>query len=110
MNIKGKLISCTVEVYGNENKEKATVVIETQDQYPKKICFQKFLKDNTTNFYKSLKVGTIIDVHFNPESREFNGKWFTNLNIWKIDLGSEKTVQNPNPQPQQQEADSDLPF
>lgn len=106
MNIKGKLLSVNFEVYGKENKEKATLIIKTDGQYPKEVCLQKFLKDTEIGFYKNLKVGSEIDVYFNPESREYNGKWYTSLNIWKIDLGENKTIEKNNTPPTTDE----LPF
>jgi hypothetical protein len=34
---------------------------------------------------KALKTGAMVNVSFNAESREFNGKWYTDLRAWKID-------------------------
>jgi hypothetical protein len=31
-----------------------------------------------------------VEVFFNLESREFNGKWYHNINAWKIDKVSEQ--------------------
>lgn len=62
---------------------KKDFVIETKDQYPKKISFSAW--GDKAEQLKTLSVGQSVNVAFNIESREFNGKWYTDLRIWKID-------------------------
>jgi hypothetical protein len=54
-------------------------VLETADQYPKKIVFK--VSNEKVNIPK---VGTVCDIKFNTESRESNGRWFTNNTCWSI--------------------------
>jgi hypothetical protein len=42
---------------------------------------------------KALKADAEVTVSFNVESREFNGKWYTDLRIWKIDRQNKQAVQ-----------------
>lgn len=61
---------------------KQEFVIETQEQFPKKICFTLF--GDKLSLINGISVGDNIEVSFNVESREFNGKWFHNINAWKV--------------------------
>lgn len=65
---------------GNEWK-KQEFVIEFGDRYPKKVCFQLF-GDRVND---CPNVGDEVVVSFDAESREWNGKWFTQLNAWKVE-------------------------
>ena len=33
-----------------------------------------------------LSIGQEVNVFFEVESKEFNGRWFTNLRAWKVDV------------------------
>jgi hypothetical protein len=70
----------------NGSWQKQDFIVETKDQYPKKVCFSAW-GDKTSNLEK-LKPGDEVTVSFNPESREFNGKWYTDLRAWKIESTS----------------------
>ena len=58
-----------------------TAVIETHEQYPKRVAFD-VLGDKITEFY--LQVGEEVTVSFDINAREFNGKWFNSVNAWNI--------------------------
>lgn len=62
--------------------QKKNFVIETVEQYPKKVCFQIF-GDKCNQL--APKVGDVVTVSFNAESKEFNGKWYTQLSCWNIE-------------------------
>jgi hypothetical protein len=80
-------------------------VIETADQYPKKICFKCFNKPTP-------KMDDAVNVFFDPESREYNGRWFTNLNVWKfaVEGQSEPSTQATNVLVPTPAEGTDLPF
>lgn len=61
---------------------KQEFIIETQDQFPKKICFTLF--GDKISILNGISVGDNIEVSFNVESREYNGRWFHNINAWKV--------------------------
>lgn len=60
-------------------------VLETQDQYPRKVCFEVFGEDRIKN--NSCNVDDIVTVSFDIESREVNGRWFTSIRAWRIQQG-----------------------
>ena len=64
------------------------VIEETEGQYPKKVSFTA-MGDKILPVVKSLSVGQLVEVHYNLDAREYNGKWFTNINAWRIDKNSE---------------------
>lgn len=85
MEITGKIISILPMQSGqgkNGEWKKQEVIIETQDQYPKKVCLTALNKAAD----KLFTIGETSTFHVNPESREFNGRWYTSLNIWKIEM------------------------
>jgi hypothetical protein len=87
MDISGKIIAILpeqggVSKSGNEWK-KQEYVLETYDQFPKKICFQFFGSDRITQ--ANIRMGEDITVYFDIESREYQGRWFTNINAWKVE-------------------------
>jgi Domain of unknown function (DUF3127) len=63
--------------------QKQSFVIETKDQYPRKVCFElNPTKIDLNRFEK----GQTVDVFFNLKSNEWNGKWFTKAEAWKVEL------------------------
>ncbi|MBR4803641.1 MAG: DUF3127 domain-containing protein [Bacteroidales bacterium] len=83
-------------------------VIETQEQYPKMVAFTMFGEDKAA-MIESIPVGTQINVHFSPESREFQGRWYTDLRCFRVDTfvpaqtapGFQQPVAQPTAAPQQ---------
>ena len=85
IEIEGKLIKILPEQTGDGKFGKwikQEFVIETFDQYPKKVCFSSW--GDKTDALKQFKEGDSIIVSFNPESREYNDRWYTDLRAWKI--------------------------
>lgn len=58
-----------------------TAVIETHEQYPKRVAFD-VLGDKITEF--NLQVGEEMTVSFDINAREFNGKWYNSVNAWQV--------------------------
>lgn len=58
-----------------------TAVIETHEQYPKRVAFD-VLGDKITEF--NLQVGEEVTVSFDINAREFNGKWWNSVNAWLV--------------------------
>ena len=84
MDINGKVILLMAEQTGqgkNGTWRKLEFVIETQSQYPKKVCFSIWGDKIDT---AGIKMGDDVVVSFDPESREYNGKWYTDLRAWKV--------------------------
>lgn len=98
LEITGKLISKLSLLTGTSksgnNWQKQEFVIETLDQYPKKVCAQ--LWGDKTDQLSQFEIGSTLKVSFDVESREFNGKWYTDLRAWKIEPATtQPTVQQP---------------
>ena len=94
---------------------KQDFVIETDEKFPKLAYFTAF--GDKSDQVKKLEKGEKITVSFNVESREFNGKWYTNLTVWKIEKEQGKTAGYAKPEiPKFTEDDipppeeEDLPF
>ncbi len=86
-------------------------VVETMDQYPKKVCISAW-GDLASNI-DSYSIGEKVTVHYNPESREYNERWFTELRAWKIERDGAAKVSKPKEEKEtNQVADNsdDLPF
>ncbi|MFM7016699.1 MAG: DUF3127 domain-containing protein [Bacteroidota bacterium] len=62
---------------------KQTFIGETMDQYPKKIAFTAF-GEQVINQLKSIAVGSTVKVNFRVESREYNGRWYTDVRAFGI--------------------------
>ena len=74
--------------------EKREIVVTTAEQYPQDIKFEVYKEkcDMLNNF----NVNDDVTVHFNLRGNEYNGKYFVNLNAWKIDKGSAAAAPNAN--------------
>lgn len=86
LELVAKLIKILPEQTGqgaNGPWRKVEFVVETQDQYPKKVCMS--LWGNRADELKKVQVGQNIRTYFNVESREYEGRWFTNAQAWRID-------------------------
>ncbi len=130
MEITGKLSEILPE-QGGQGKtgnawRKRSFVIETMDtQYPKKVCFDVW--GDKIDQLGNIAIGEEMEVSFDVESREFNGKWYTNAKAWKFEklqagtsaaapqgnanppLPSAGSVPPPPPPPMNEPTD-DLPF
>lgn len=88
MEVKGKIIAVLPERTGVSkagNSWKAReYVLETLENYPKKVHFD-FFGDKADQF--PLSVGDVITLSFDIESREYNGRWYTSIRGWKAEKG-----------------------
>ena len=58
-------------------------VIETPEQYPKKVHCELFGSDRIKN--NPFAIDDNVKVSFDLESREFNGRWYTSVRAWKVE-------------------------
>jgi len=94
MEITGKLIQklpvqSGVSQAGN-NWSKAEFVIETVEQYPKKVCAN--LWGERAKSLDQFQLGDLITVSFDLESREYNGRWYTDVKAWKVEAATPAAV------------------
>lgn len=95
MNIIGKLTDLLPLQFGiskNGQWRKQDIIVETSGQYPKKICISIW-GDKINE--KQLVIGNNLDISFELESREYNGKWYTDVKAWKIDCTDKPTIEQP---------------
>ena len=85
MEITGKIIQL-LDVITGESKngewKKQDVILETDAQYPKKVCISVW-GDKIDQF--NLKEGEAVTISVNLESREFNNRWYTDVRAWKVE-------------------------
>ena len=112
MEIKGKVVKVLPELTG-EGKNgpwiKRSFIIETESQYPKKVQISSFGDKLNVGL---IKEGNILNVSIELESREYNGRWYTDVRAWKIELLEQSKIEDKK-EPQlntQNNDDSDLPF
>ena len=89
--ISGKVIAILPEIsVENERGEwvRGGVVIETLESPSTKLSFTTFGKKRTERIMR-LSLGEVIVVTYAPESREFMGKWYTELRLIEV-LTTEK--------------------
>ena len=63
---------------------KCDFVLETMEQYPRKICISAW-GDKSDNLEQQCPMGKLVKVAVNIESREFNDKWYTDVRAWRIE-------------------------
>jgi len=128
MEITGKLIQILEPQSGTSARgewKKQEFIIETEEQYPRKVCIANW---NDKVDINNINVGTPITVSVNLESREFNGKWYTDVKAWRMETASDDAIHPsanmgnmpppPPPPPSEQDASwesdsedvGDLPF
>ncbi len=120
LELQGKLVKKLPVVSGegkNGRWEKQEFVIETDDQYPKKICISTW-GDKIRNL-EGYAEGDILKVAVNIESREYNERWYTDVRAWRIERIGEEGLppippeapidQGPVPE-EESNGEGDLPF
>lgn len=118
MEITGKIIAVLPERGGVAKSGKEwksqEYVIETQEQYPKKCCFNVFGADKIAEM--NIQAGEVMTIHINIDAREYNGKYYNDIRAWKVTREQQQApqpVQQAQPvavPPQTQQQADDLPF
>jgi hypothetical protein len=121
MEILGKLLQTMPVVQGqgkNGTWQKMEFVIETQDQYPKKVCLSAW--GDKLNEVQKANTGDMLKIQFSLESREYNGRWYTEARAFRVEIGNSVRREEgswagnePMPPPPAQSFDGtpdDLPF
>ena len=99
MEVVGKIIQVLPAQEGvgrNGNPWKVQpYVLETLDQYPRKVHFEVFGEDRIK--MNPCDIDQLVTVSFDIESREFNGRWYTSIRAWKIQQGDMTQAAAPAP-------------
>ena len=86
MELIGKIIQILplqegVSKAGTPWKKQEYILETLGTQYPRKVCFNLF-GDNVDKF--PMQVGQDVTVSIDIESREFNGRWYTDVRAWNV--------------------------
>lgn len=123
MEITGKIIlvgeprTGVSKATGTPWKTQDYVLETVEDQYSRKMAFSVFGEERIASF--NIALGEVLKVYFDIIGREYNGRWYNDIRVWKV----ERTQPNqgspaaaapappaaPAPAPLQ-DAASDLPF
>jgi len=114
MEITGKIVQILPLQSGQGKNgvwKKQDYIIEFGDQYPKKVCFNLW-GDKIDTF--AIQLNDQVKVDFDVESREFNGRWYTDVKAWNISrVGAAAAPAAVTPKPEdflQQAPGEDMPF
>jgi hypothetical protein len=69
----------------NGDWKKQDLIVEIGDTYPKKICISVWGDKINPSV---LVLGNELKIDFDVESREYNGRWYTDIKAWKIEMVS----------------------
>ena len=97
MEIKGRILAVLEEKSGTSqrtgnNWRCGQYVLETIEQYPKKILFEVFGEEKIHSM--NIHIGEELTVFFDVDAREYNGKWYNQIRAWKVKRQIEKVYQN----------------
>src|SRR6218665_4193892 len=84
MEVKGKVVQLLPLVTGqgkNGTWKKQEFILETQAQFPKKVCVS--LWGDKAELYQ-LEIGSVVTASIEVESREYNKRWYTDVRAWNI--------------------------
>lgn len=104
MQIKGTLIKALELQTGTGQNgvwKKKQYIIETKGDYPKKICVTAW---NKAIANMDINLNSEVTIDLDIESKEYNGKWYTDIKVWKVDGKSQPEAS------QESEVEDILPF
>jgi hypothetical protein len=115
LQIEGKVAKILEEQSGESKNgpwRKRDFILETSGQYPKQVCITQW-GDNIDQ--SEVKEGEQVTASIDIQSREYNGKWYTDVKAWKIDKtgpSSSQPVQEESFDPGNipDDIDDELPF
>ena len=92
----------------NGTWKKQDVIVETDGQYPKKVCISIW-GDKIEE--SKLIPGNRLKIDFDVESREYNGRWYTDVKAWRVELEGASSGPSSVPGPiDAPHHEDDLPF
>lgn len=84
MKFKGVITNVLEVIEVGANKKIEFVVAETSVQYPQSAKFSIFGTEKVDKFLQYNKVDQEVEVHFNFKTTEWQGKYFTNNEAWRV--------------------------
>ncbi|TVR29713.1 MAG: DUF3127 domain-containing protein [Balneolaceae bacterium] len=77
-----------LEVQSGESKngpwKKQDFILETPGKFPKPVCVTQWGDQIDQN---NIAVGETVTASIDIQSREYNGRWYTDVKAWKIEKG-----------------------
>ena len=86
MEIIGKVVRLGNLTEGQSARgpwRKQELIIETEEQYPRTVCL--ICWTNQIDEIQKFAPGQTIKAQIEISSREFNGKWYTDVRVWRFD-------------------------
>ncbi len=72
---------------------KQDFILEYQDgNFPAEVCFTSFGNDKVAELDK-FQVGDLVKVSFNLRAREYNGRWYNDVRVWRITPAGQSQAQ-----------------
>ena len=79
---------------------KQDFILEYQDgSFPAEVCFTSFGNEKVAELDK-FQVGDLVKVSFNLRAREYNGRWYNDVRVWRISPAGQSRPQAAAPAPQ----------
>ena len=103
LKVTGKVVHIGAIEPVSDKFKKRIIAVETSGEYPQTVAVE-FTQDKCELLDK-YSVNEEITIYFNLRGREWNGKYFTNLNGWRIESDAVQGGKDPN-----QIGSGDLPF
>lgn len=103
MEIIGKVVRLGTLTEGTSARgpwRKQELIIETEEQYPRTVCL--ICWTNQIEEIQKFAPGQTIKAQIEISSREFNGKWYTDVRVWRFDPVGVAAPAAVQPQPMQQ--------
>ncbi|MBS1743110.1 MAG: DUF3127 domain-containing protein [Bacteroidetes bacterium] len=91
----------------NGEWKKQDIIVETEGQYPKKICVSIWGDKINEG---QLQIGNELKIDFDIESRDYNGRWYTDIKAWKIEVINTLNPPATNTTNEVYDKEEDLPF
>lgn len=99
LEIEGRIKQKLAKQSGQGTKgswTKQDFILEYQDgSYPADVCLTAFGNDKVADLDK-YQVGDSVKVAFNLRAREYNGRWYNDVRVWRITPAGQSA---PAPQP-----------
>lgn len=113
MDFQGKIIAVLPAREGvakstNNPWKVQSYVIETHDQYPRRMCFDVFGEDKIQQF--NIQMGEELSVSFDIDARQWNDRWFNSIRAWKVDRVAAPSAEAPMDAQAPAPAPSPAPF
>jgi len=109
LELTGKIVQVLPEKSGASTRgpwRKQEYILEIPGDYPKQVCFMVW-GDKIDQF--GVQQGQEVTVSIDLESREYNGRWYTDVKAWRVVPAGQGGTDNGGEQPPQYD-DSLPPF